>query len=354
MYRIQIKTVWVDVLSPAVVALVLVSALVAVVSPRSIGHRLSNLELENAGFSDTYLISSKSEPDKVYVLNRRDSSVRRSDRKLPGRKWNVFRFGGEADASLPDTWLVQSKRKGKGTVLFVPLINVKDWSYPFLYKFVRTHRKELNLPNVEWTQLFVNRIYQGLYLKVALPFDARKKDGGSGILRELLTVRDNRLTYINTRFDDTGGLYTSSVAEGLFPTLEAPAPTLAWLSQRCPVVGSTFLMSARSPYEISLLPLPVSLPDQFQTKNGRLPGGFEDDRIRQWTTQVRRAQRRNPSPFSEAEVAALKTEFGQYAESFRNALRAQGALHETTMGLRAELPTRQAAASDLQLSLGRL
>jgi len=137
-------------------------------------------------------VFSRSQTDRCRVVDRRDATMRRYDSRRPGRNRDCLRLPGRNGDAQAHTWLVRSKRKGEGTAFFVPVQDVRDWTYPFLYGFVRDSRGEIDLPKVEWTQLFVDRLYQGLYLRVALPFDLRRKDGGSGTLRELLTIRERR------------------------------------------------------------------------------------------------------------------------------------------------------------------
>lgn len=333
-------------------AVVVAIALVFLISQDSTLSRLTNLGLGENGFPDTYLMFSKSEPGKGYVLNRRDSTIRRSHKKLPGGKWNLTKIGPDPDIPVSSFWVAQSKRKDRGTVFFIPVTEVGDWSYPFLYQFVRGHRSDIELPAVEWTRLFVNRIYKGLYLKVSLPFDLRKKEGGSGVLREIFTIEAERMTYVNTRFVDIPGLYTTSLANGVIPVLAPPSSALTWLSQRRPTEGVTFLMSNKPPFEISLLPLPVSLPDLFEAKNGRPPATFEDHRFRQWSIKTQRSNTGGPHPFSASELAALGTEFEQYASLFRRELQLHTEFHHSP-GLFEQLPERQSAIENLQLSLSK-
>ena len=177
---------------PAGVALGLAILLASVWDPDSPASRISNLDLRDSPFRDTYIIPHRTQDERCFVVDRRDATRRRSDDEQPGRKWKLTRVRGSDGAG--DRWMVQSKRRGKGTVFFVPALAVSDWAYPYLYSFVRARNPELELPLIEWTQLHVDRVYQGLYLRVTLPFDERKKDGGSGILREILTVSGDRAT----------------------------------------------------------------------------------------------------------------------------------------------------------------
>ncbi len=334
-------------------AMVTAIILVVLVSQGSTMSRLSNLGLDEGGFRDTYLMFSKSEPGKGYVLGRRDSTIRRSHKKLSGGKWNLVEIAPDPDIPGSSFWVAQSKRINRGTVFFIPVTGVSDWSYPFLYQFVKKHRRDIELPDVEWSRLFVNRIYKGLYLKVSLPFDLRKKDGGSGVLREIFTIEDNRMTYVSTRFSDIPGLYTSILADGVVPVLATPPPALSWLSQRRPADGIMFLMSNQPPFTLSLLPLPVSLPGLFEAKNGRPPATFEDGRFRQWSIEAHSSNISDPHPFSVAEMAALDTEFEQYASLFKRELQMHTEFHRSPE-LLEQLPERQAAIADLEPSLGKL
>lgn len=336
---------------PAGLALVAVILLAGLDLPFSRSHRVTNVDLEGTGFPDTYIMLSKTDAGRAYVVNRRDATMRRSDDRQPGDKWEVAQIPSPYAEDGLASWLIRSKRKGKGTVLFVPVDDVQDWTYPFCYTFVRKQRKDLKLPRVEWTQLFVNRVYQGLYLRVALPFDRRKKDGGSGILREILTVRGNQLTQINTRFDDPRGVYSDQLADGIFPRLETPPAILAWLARRSPTRGTVLLLSNVPPYGLTLLPLPIDLPELFEAKNGRPPAGFSDDRYGEWSQGAWRGAGSNEDGFSDEARAAMKAQFAEYADSLRRALIVHATVHQTLPELRNVLDDRQSATSDLRLSL---
>lgn len=311
--------------------------------------RIYNLDLTNPGIGDTYLIPHRREPDRCFVVNRRDATLRRSDDNQPGRKWQCYRMVAEPGAT--PTWLVRSKRKGKGAVFFVPVSDVRDWSYPFLYAFVREHRPSLELPKVEWTQLFVNRLYEGLYLRVSLPFDLRKKDGGSGVLREILSVEGERLSVVNSRFEEVRGSFNESVAVAE-PPLLAPQPgALVWLALRNDVPEVSLLMSATPPRTLRLLPLPISLPRLYELRSGRSPVRFEDERHRGWESGWRPEGASQPQPFDEAELAEMRSEFDAYRSSFVRALAIDGQRNERTEAYERSLPARQWATRELGMPL---
>jgi hypothetical protein len=244
---------------------------------------------------------------------------------------------------------VQSKRKGKGTVFLVPVVEVQDWGYPFLYDFVRKRRPSLDLPKVAWTQLFVSRIYQGLYLRVELPFDKRKKDGGSGVLREILSVEGGRLSVVNTRFEEVRGVFNERIALGAPPTLGPQPQPLVWLALRNPIAEVNLLMSNEAPYPLSLLPLPISIPRLYERRNGRPPIRFEDRRYVDWVQGWRPQGEAQQFPLDSSELAELQPAFEVYANSLRLALSMDAARSGQGDALVAGLSERLTAISDLGL-----
>ena len=334
--------------------------LAAAVDPGSPASRVSNLDLSESPFRDSYIIRHKTQADRCFVVDRRDATWRRSDDNQPGRKWSCLSFpAGEAGSPL--SWFVHSKRKG--SVFFVPVQDVADWRYPFLYAFVRDLENSDSsdssdsadaaprLPIVEWTQLYVSRIYQGLYLRVELPFDLRKKDGGSGVLRDLLVVEGNRVSTMDTRLDDAPGVYARSVAEARLPELSAPSERLAWLAARAPTSGTTLLMSNQPPHRVRLLPLPISLTALHRAKTGRAPASFLDDRVERYSRGAWRDRTSGAPPFEPAERAEFERGFQAYVAALAQAL----ALDASARGVSppsAQQLKRLAALSDLQLEPG--
>jgi hypothetical protein len=341
-----LKRLW-----PAGLALVVATALFSLNQSMSRSQRFTNLRLDQSGLPTTYLVFGKKNRSDCHVVARREATMRRSDNTQPGRKWDCRSFTGDSGGRI---WLIKSNRIGEGTVFLVPALEVPDWTFPYLYGFVRSHRPDLELPKVSWIQLHTDRIYQGLYLWVELPFDKRKKDGGSGILRELLTVRGNELSVVTTRFTDTRNLYLNAVADGILPALNPPPSELAWLARRRGVEDTTFVMSNEAPGDLSLLPLPVSLAEMYRLKNERRPFMFRDSRYHQWTHAGWRAGDPEQLPFSDDELALLRSEFDDYASSLLTELRVQASMNRTFQRIDDLLPNRQASVSDLGLILGGL
>jgi len=339
------KRIW-----PAAIALVLAIVIVILGTQRSMMVRLTNFDLAASGFNDTYVTYTKTDASKAYVDDRRDSTIRRSDRGQPGRKWDAFRFAGRSTAPGGEIWLVKSKYRGKGTVFFVPVSNIDDWIFPFLYSFIAQRDETLRLPRLEWTNLYVNRIYHGLYLRVALPFDLRKKDGGNGVLREIITTNEGWSSHVNTRFEDTPGVFADQVTESNFPELVTPSPRLAWLVSQNPSDETTVLMSDKEPFGVSLLPLPISLPELFVALNERAPAGYRDDRFRRWILWPPLEE----PPFTDVELTELQAEFAEYAKSLRQAIRIGGEYHQNLAYFEEQLPLRQASGVELGLGLGAL
>ena len=344
-YGNDVRRLW-----PAGVGLLVAIALTMLVPSDSTVSRVGNLRLDDAVFRDTYLVMHRQESDRCFVVNRRDATIRRSNDKQPGRKWRCFRIEGTT-AKSPPTWLVQSKREGKGTVFFVPASQVEDWSYPFFYEVARAEDPGVDLPLVEWTQLYVSRLYQGLFLRVDLPFDLRKKDGGSGILREVLSVSGDSVSIVDTRFDDAPGVYSDAVAAGVFPELKTPRSPIAWLAEHASSRGVTFLMSNAGRPEVSLLPLPIWLPELFKERYGRSAKTFRDRRFKKLTDGAWRQEGEDSSQWRSQ--PKLRKAFAAYEKALRHAFQVDGLARGQAMS-NDEWVRRQAAARSLDFIKGEL
>ncbi|WP_455389681.1 hypothetical protein, partial [Petrachloros mirabilis] len=281
------------------------------------------------------------------VVNRRESTLRRSDSSLPGRMRDCEGFGGDDAIHDPDYWLVRSKRKG--TLVFLPVQKVPDWTYPFLYEFVRRKTPMVELPPAGWTQLYVNRVYSGLYLRVALPYDKRKKDGRTGPLRDVLTVNGSTLTHVDTRFHGNTDLYTKSVASGSFPKLTPPPDAIAWLALRSPCLDTILLMDNEAPYDVHLLPLPFSVQETYAARNGRSPISMVDERFLQWNKSSLSVQESRFNPLQSPEAEEFRAEFRQYGEAFIAALRTHAEYYQLHPQLSRELPAKQNSIEALGL-----
>jgi hypothetical protein len=340
---------------PAGVALGLAILLASVWDPDSPASRLSNLDLRDSPFPDSYIILHRTQDERCFVVDRRDATRRRSDDNQPGRKWSCVQIAGRSEGA-PDTWFVHSKRKGKGSVFFVPAMDVADWSYPFLYEFVRELEEAAGapaLPALVWTQLYVSRIYQGLYLRVQLPFDLRKKDGGSGLLRELLVVERDRVSTVDTRFGGAPGIYAASVAAAQLPELARPSRRLAWLAAQAPTSSTTLLMSNEPPHGVRLIPLPIGLLEIYRAKTGRSPSSFLDERLERYSQGAWREGARERVPFDASQRAELERRYAEYADSLARALVMDALVREIPPPAEEWLK-RQASLSDLQLQPGEL
>lgn len=334
-------------LLPIGVALLLALILGVLGLRYSANGRLSNLDLPNDGFQETFLMNSKTSSGRCYVVNRRESSLRRSDTTLPGRMQDCEKFGfGETDHGL-ESWLVRSKRKG--TSLYIPVEKVEDWTYPFLYDFVRDHTDHFELPRVAWTQLYVDRIYRGLYLRIPLPYDKRKKDGRTEPLREILTVKGHSLTHLDTRFKTKSTLYVDSMAAGLFPDI-APVPsTVLWLSRRAPLEETIFLMSNQKPYQLQPLPLPHSVEALYVEMNGHQLVTTSDERYLRWTNSRSFEEVQDPLPFSGEQIYSLEMSFVDYSQRFLRALRLHAEFYRRTQQIQEQLARKQASIKLLDL-----
>jgi hypothetical protein len=207
-------------------------------------------------------------------------------------------------------------------VFLVPVEAIQDFEYPFLYDFVRRVYPELQLTETVWSQLFLDRVYHGLYLRMTLPFDLRKKAGGNGILRELLMVRENEMTRVDTRLNPNARFFEENTTLGLFPALREPLPALTWLAARSPTDHVTLLLSNVEPYEASLLPLPHSVDKLYKQLEGIPLETSLDDRFVNLLAPVHAQNGAGPAPLDQARRERFEQEFHDYARSFESALAA--------------------------------
>jgi hypothetical protein len=258
--------------------------------------------------------------------------------------WDLDRFGEDVASGIPDHFLLRSKQYG--TVFLIPVEAVEDFEYPFLYDFVRKEYPELALPEAHWTDLFLNRVYHGLYLRMGLPFDLRKKDGGSGTMRELFMVLGNEMRLVDTRFNPDARFYEEGTTLGIFPSLREPPAVLAWLASRCPTPHVTLLLNNAEPYEVSLLPLPYSLDRLYQRLEGMALQPTLDERFRRWEEPATGYESEAP-PLDPARRDRFEAEQNDYARRLDIAIAAHRTLRPETV-LKARAPSERAKVVQLQ------
>lgn len=329
MVKIDVRTLW-----PAVLALATAMALIVFVRPDSRANRISTLDLEETGFEELYIQFLDSDRTRASIVSRGVTTIRRGEIPSYASEWSMERLGG-------DGWFARSP--DEGVVFFIPVSEVSDWIYPFIYSFVRERRKGLELPPAEWTTLHVDRLYQGLFLRVKLPFDRPEAQ----TRRELVTVESNRLASVDTWFEPATGV--PDMPADL--EVDASHPSLSWLSSLRSETASLFILSRR-PLELTLMPLPVSLPTLFAAAYGVDPAFDEDEQAVRWNDSWR-ATVADTTYLGEAEMRSLTSEFDEYRALFLAALRIHGEFHGVEGELQASLPARQHSGLELDLALER-
>ncbi len=288
-----------DLLAPLVaVGLALILALL--VAPTRSAGRVANLSVTSSLLPHAYVMRHRSESDMGYLVERRSSTLRRDRAGQAGRKRRVEKVPANV-ADVRATWLLRSRLLG--TVIFVPVEAVPDWSLPYVHAWLRDEMPGAYLPEVRWVQLHIDRVYQGVYLKVALPVDLRKKEGGSGNLQSILETDGRRVSRLNTRFEDAPGGFMEELAAGPVPIPRLPLPVIAWLAAMYNLPVKTFIMTAERPRGLYIMPLPVALGPIFERARGRRPAHVEDERFKRW---IEAAAVSSDSPFDSEQMAALQ------------------------------------------------
>ncbi len=327
MVRIDAKQLW----QPAL-ALLIATALFVLVLGDSTANRLSTLNLEEAGFDELYIQFLDSEQTRASIVERSLTTVNRGEMPDLGPEWSMERLDG-------DGWLARSP--DEGVTFFVPVSEISDWIYPFLYSFVREHRRGLELPRVEWTTLHVDRLYEGLFLLVSLPFDRPEVQAR----RELLVVEFGRIARIDTGFEQpAGGLDLLAELE-----IDPQHGSVAWLSGLRSETATSLILSRR-PLELALMPLPVSVPTLFAAAYGTQPTFQEDERAVAWNESWREIAA-DTTYLDALEMDAFESEFEEYRDLFLSALRIHGDFHGNADELQGALSERQGSGAELGLEL---
>lgn len=328
MVKIDARKLW----QPAL-ALVIATAFLFFLQPDSRANRLSTLDLEESGFTELYIQFLDSDRTRASIVSRAETTIRRGEIPALEPEWSMEMLEG-------DGWFARSSEEG--VAFFVPVNDVSDWIYPFIYSFLRERRKGLELPRVEWTALYVDRLYRGLFLLVKLPFDRADAPQGR---RELLAVQSGGVAQVDTWFDaSTNDL---DMLAGL--DIDPPHASVAWLSALRSET-TTLLVLSRRPLELALMPLPVSVASLYAEAYGGELVLAESEQASSWNESWRADL--TESPFlDDQEREALDAEFEEYKSSFFSALRTHGDLHGVTSELLVSLPERQASGLDFGLAL---
>jgi len=341
MAKVEGKHLW-----PAAGAMMAAIVIAFLARPDSAANRVSTLDLTNAGFRDVYIQHVDGDRTEVTIGDRGQTTLKRGELPSTAPRWSFVRT--EENSEPPYTWLARSE--ARGSTFFVPVTRISDWSYPYLYRVVRQRRKGLELPRVEWVNVFLDRIYQGLYLRVALPYDRIDADATETRRRELLLIRGEEVMRVDTWFEPPDERYGELFSDEALPELEPPAPSLSWLSDRLLPDASTVLVAATSPYEAKLLPLPIPLETLYAEVHGRRPELATIERVSRWEESWRPA-----APEAQllrgSEIPELESEFESYRDSFLRALQAHGELYGNVGEILAMVPLRQKAGAEMGLNL---
>lgn len=302
----------------------------AILSTRSFVSKTTNLKTPTPGsIKEAFLMTSKSGENKCYLVDRHDSTIRRSSAKIPGDSWNINISPGDKNPKNPSGMLLTDKKKG--TIVFIPVQDIKNPAYPYASEFVRKKLKDKNIPKLEWNQVYINRIYSGLYLKMELPSDPTKKRGRPGPRREFLSVKGNELTLVNTLFNPDSRFLAETLLSGVFPDAAPCNPAIAWLDQISENDRTTFILGNVEPYRVTLMPLPITIDDVYEKQFGKPLSPAMDERFGKWRDAATGGAV-DPN-FTEEEMSAFRDGFEIYMKDFGTALSA----HRDVFG-----PTREA------------
>ena len=296
------------------IALVSALLLASIAQRTSRSARLANLNLQNQGVADAFIVTAGAAPDHAFLVDRDQSTIRRGQDEFKGRPWELVRFRGSEGGPL-DHWFLRSP--SDGAVFFIPVESVADRDYPFAYAFVRRQFPDLDLPKAEWVQLHLNRFYQGLFLRVELPRDKTKKEGGSGTLREVVSAHGPEVRVVDTLATQETRLIADGVMGGIFPDLDESATALTWLESKRIQEDSIFLVHGDAKkLTAAPLPLPASLQSLLRGIYGKSMRPSIDERALRWT----HGRATTTRPWDDKVEEKYQAEFAEYQQHFRRAL----------------------------------
>lgn len=343
MAKIEGKHLW-----PALGAMVAATLVALVAMSNSSTIRISTLDLGEQGFRDVYIQHVDRDRTTVTIGDRGDTTLKRGELASSNPEWSFRRVDSRDDSAPPHTWLARSETRG--AVFFLPVTEISDWVYPYIYGFVRERRKGIELPRVEWTNVFLDRVYQGHYLRVALPFDRTGTTENPIRRRELVFIRGEEIMRVDTWFEPIQERYGELFPDAELPALEAPNSGLMGLSALISSTESSILLAASPPYEAKLMPLPIAMPSLYAAVHGRAAEFATDARVIDWNESWRPAV--SEAQFlREPEAADLESDFTEYRASFLQALRAHGELYDSVEQVHAMLADRQQSGAELGLNL---
>jgi len=267
--------------------------------------------------------------EKCYLLKRRQATIRRNKKKMQGSKLDCkqFRFDQNGETNR-ESWFLHSK--SNGVVFLFPLEDVENWVYPALYSYVKDHLLVTYLPNVEWVQLHINRYYQGIFLQVELPKDLSKKNGGNGVLREIISITKEKLSIVNTRFVPNGALYKSLLIEGEEPKFPMQNKDVLWLAKNKNKTRDNLMviLGNKEKHEVLLLPLPLDIDRISPIIFGKNPTYYRDDRFRGWLQTI--LNDGDSLKLSFTETQEFKEYFADYSKRFKIAFRSHASVFRTS------------------------
>ena len=319
-------------------ALLLAGLIVYLMQPFNQLQRLANLNLSLGTVPDLYVEVDKSVPGRCYVTDRRESAYRRGDRPAGRNSREFMRSEAELQQGELPHWALRCKTNP--TILLVPINDVDDWAFPYCYQFVQAHDMESDLPRITWIQLFENRIYRGLYLKVELPFERRRWSGDRRRSCDLLAVTGTTMVGLNSRFEGEAELFPQLLADGRFPELTGPSLWVEWLRTRSSIEETLMVIRPLEPFRVSHLPLPVSLESEFFEITSQSIGTWDDDRFHGWKQAADSESVRLELLASATQLQRFHAEWKTYREAIVAALRVHCEYHRSSQALMGELSQR--------------
>ena len=237
---------------------------IALVSIKLIGEhsellKSSNIQISTQGFKKMNLQFFAEKPNRCNLAVWSKSTTRRSNKRIPKILRDCYSRKFSADQNI---WRLSSTNKS--VIILHPAEAISDWVFPFFYgEYLHSRTNNIAL-EIEWIQLFVNRIYNGLFLKIIFPKPSPKKEGNKRDKIDFLFVSSNRMRCVTSDFQIPCRIYPKLIVEGIFPEKKPTPLHLSHISHLLPK-KEIFLILRETPIpHVVEIPLILAYSEIFE------------------------------------------------------------------------------------------
>jgi hypothetical protein len=236
--------------------------------------RFVNMDVSSQEIPEQHIVFSKTEPGRCFLGGRKNSNIRRDEKKFGGKMRHCQVFSQET--AIRPTYQLRSRRSG--TTFLVPASELRDWTFPFFYESLIEKFSLESMPRTKWVRLYVNQQFKGVYFQTSLPFKKLKEKLEKRPTEEIIAIQEGRLQVLNWHLVDGGRLLTSAIAEGKIPKFRELSDAQQWLMSHRPYPEMYGFIDEADVFTMQAMPTPASLIDVYLSKYSESGPVMRDDR----------------------------------------------------------------------------